>query len=124
MVEKGQNPKIKIAIVAGEKSGDELGAPLMQSLKSLNPSIEFVGVGGSKMISEGLDSFFDMNEISVMGIIEPLLNLKKLLQEWDRFLESGLLKRKGNRFFLSNPKGMELSNQILISMFKWWDEIN
>ena len=43
MVEKGQNPKIKIAIVAGEKSGDELGAPLMQSLKSLNPSIEFVG---------------------------------------------------------------------------------
>ena len=53
MVEKGQNPKIKIAIVAGEKSGDELGAPLMQSLKSLNPSIEFVGVGGSKMISEG-----------------------------------------------------------------------
>ena len=79
MVEKGQNPKIKIAIVAGEKSGDELGAPLMQSLKSLNPSIEFVGVGGSKMISEGLDSYFDMNEISVMGIIEPLLNLKKLL---------------------------------------------
>ena len=61
MVEKGQNPKIKIAIVAGEKSGDELGAPLMQSLKSLNPSIEFVGVGGSKMISEGLDSYFDMN---------------------------------------------------------------
>ena len=45
MVEKGQNPKIKIAIVAGEKSGDELGAPLMQSLKSLNSSIEFVGVG-------------------------------------------------------------------------------
>ena len=51
-------------------------------------------------------------------------NLKNLLQEWDRFLESGLLERKGNRFFLSDPKGMELSNQILISMFKWWDEIN
>ena len=51
-------------------------------------------------------------------------NFKKLLQEWDRFLESGLLERKGNRFFLSDPKGMELSNQILISMFRWWDEIN
>ena len=51
-------------------------------------------------------------------------NLSKLLLEWDRFLESGLLLRKGNRFFLSDPKGMELSNQILISMFKWWDEIN
>ena len=97
MVEKGQNPKIKIAIVAGEKSGDELGAPLMQSLKSLNSSIEFVGVGGSKMISEGLDSFFDMNEISVMGIIEPLLNLKKLLQ-LRKGLKNYLLKEKPDIF--------------------------
>ena len=51
-------------------------------------------------------------------------NFNKLLEEWKEFLESGLLVRKGNRFFLSNPKGMELSNQILISMFKWWDKIN
>ena len=51
-------------------------------------------------------------------------NFSKLLKEWDRFIESGLLMRKGNRFFLSDPRGMELSNQILISMFKWWDEIN
>ena len=53
-----------------------------------------------------------------------LSNFKKLLLEWKKFLESGLLVRKGNRFFLSDPKGMELSNQILISMFEWWDEIN
>ena len=51
-------------------------------------------------------------------------NLRKLLEEWEKYIESGLLVRKGNRFFLSDPKGMELSNQILISMFKWWDEIN
>jgi coproporphyrinogen III oxidase-like Fe-S oxidoreductase len=51
-------------------------------------------------------------------------NFSKLLDEWDRFLESGLLVRKGNRFFLSEPNGMELSNQVLVSMFKWWDEIN
>jgi oxygen-independent coproporphyrinogen-3 oxidase len=51
-------------------------------------------------------------------------NFIKLLEEWERFLESGLLVRKGNRFFLSDPKGMELSNQVLISLFKWWDEIN
>ena len=50
-------------------------------------------------------------------------NLLKLYEEWERFLESGLLIRKGNRFFLSEPNGMELSNQVLISMFKWWDEI-
>ena len=51
-------------------------------------------------------------------------NFSKLLEEWERFLESGLLVKKGNRFFLSDPKGMELSNQILISMFKCWDDIN
>ena len=51
-------------------------------------------------------------------------NLCKLLEKWEGFLENGFLLRKGNRFFLSNRKGMELSNQILISMFKWWDEIN
>ena len=51
-------------------------------------------------------------------------NFKKLLSKWERFFESGLLVRNGNRVFLSDPKGMELSNQILISMFEWWDEIN
>ena len=50
-------------------------------------------------------------------------NFSKLLKEWERFLDSGLLVRKGNRFFLSEPKGMELSNQVLVSMFKWCDEI-
>ena len=51
-------------------------------------------------------------------------NFLKLIKEWERFLESGLLVRKGNRFFLSDPKGMELSNQVLVYMFKWWDQIN
>ena len=51
-------------------------------------------------------------------------NLSKLLEEWERFLDSGLLVRKGNRFFLSDPRGMELSNQIIVSMFRWWDKIN
>ena len=48
----------------------------------------------------------------------------KLLKEWERFLESGLLIKNGNRFFLSEPQGMELSNQILISMFSWWEKVN
>ena len=50
--------------------------------------------------------------------------LTKLLKEWESFLESGLLIKRGNRFFLSDPKGMELSNQILVSMFRWWEKIN
>ena len=50
-----ENPKrnLKIAIVAGEKSGDELGGPLMENLKSAYPSIDFIGVVGEKMTSAG-----------------------------------------------------------------------
>ena len=51
-------------------------------------------------------------------------NFSKLVEEWERFLKSGLLVRKGNRFLLSEPSGMELSNQVLVSMFRGWDEIN
>ena len=51
-------------------------------------------------------------------------NFSKLVEEWEIFLESGILVRKGDRFFLSEPNGMELSNQVLVSMFMWWDEIN
>ena len=50
--------------------------------------------------------------------------LIKLLKEWERFLDSGLLIKKGDRFFFSDPEGMELSNQILISMFRWWEKLN
>ena len=70
---------IKIAIVAGEKSGDELGGPLMESLKNHFPNVSFIGVGGEKMKLQGLSSVFPMHKISVMGIIEPLLKIKELL---------------------------------------------
>ena len=50
--------------------------------------------------------------------------LKNLLKEWERFIESGLLIKRGERFFLSDPQGMELSNQILVSMFRWWEKFN
>ena len=48
----------------------------------------------------------------------------KLLHEWERFLEDGILIKRGNRFFLSDPQGMELSNQVLVSMFRWWEKVN
>ena len=51
-------------------------------------------------------------------------NFQKLVKKWEKFIEAGLLNKCGNRFFLSEPEGMELSNQVLISMFEWWDEIN
>ena len=52
------------------------------------------------------------------------INFRNLIKKWERFLDSGLLIKRENRFFLSDPKGMELRNQVLVSMFRWWDQIN
>ncbi len=51
-------------------------------------------------------------------------SLKKLNKIWRKYIETDLLIIEGDRFYLSDPRGMELSNQILISMFEWWDQIN
>ena len=50
--------------------------------------------------------------------------MSKLLTSWQKYRDSDLLLNEGDRFFLSDPKGMELSNQIIIDMFNWWDQIN
>ena len=70
----------KIAIVAGEKSGDQLGGPLIDSIRKQFPDAEFIGLGGDSMKNRGLESFFDIKEIAVMGIVEPLLRLRKILR--------------------------------------------
>lgn len=71
---------IKIGIVAGEASGDLLGARLMAMLHEANPSIEFEGMGGSAMIAAGCNSLFDIERLSVMGFIEPMFRLPDLLR--------------------------------------------
>ena len=50
--------------------------------------------------------------------------MSKLLTSWQKYRDYDLLLNEGDRFFLSDPKGMELSNQIIIDMFNWWDQIN
>ena len=62
---------LKLFLIAGEPSGDRLGAALMAGLKSQAP-VEFAGVGGSLMQAEGMASLFPMEELSVMGIAEVL----------------------------------------------------
>ncbi len=69
-----------IYLIAGEASGDFLGAQLMKSLKAQNPDIRFSGIGGSLMTSEGLESLFPMEELSVMGIAEVLPTLGLILK--------------------------------------------
>lgn len=69
---------MKVFILAGEPSGDKLGGALMAGLKSLGPA-EFQGIGGTQMQAQGLASLFDMSDLSVMGLLEVLPKIPKLL---------------------------------------------
>ena len=75
----GRRP-LRVAIVVGEESGDQLGARLMAALKRLSTcSLEFFGVGGDRMIAEGMPSLFSLHDIAVMGF-GPVVKRLPLIQ--------------------------------------------
>ncbi|ABE75285.1 lipid-A-disaccharide synthase [Psychrobacter cryohalolentis] len=69
-----------IGIVAGEVSGDSLGADFMQQMNNLRDDIVWVGVGGTKMQAQGLNSIFPLSRLAVMGLVEVIGQLSDLLR--------------------------------------------
>lgn len=72
--------RMQIGIVAGEASGDILGAALMRALRRHYPDCEFSGIGGPRMLAQGFHSYFPMDRLSVMGFVEPFKRLPELLK--------------------------------------------
>jgi lipid-A-disaccharide synthase len=84
---------LTFGIVAGEKSGDILGASLIREMCQRYPDAKFIGIGGSQMIEAGCSSLFDLERLSVMGFIEPLGRLPELFR----------IKAKLRQYFTANP---------------------
>ncbi|MFT5111677.1 MAG: lipid-A-disaccharide synthase [Parasphingorhabdus sp.] len=84
---------VKIAIVAGETSGDNLGAGLIRELKLRLPDVQFEGIGGPAMQAEGMQSYFPMHKISIMGLDGLVRHLHEILG----------IRRKLIQLFLNSP---------------------
>jgi lipid-A-disaccharide synthase len=71
---------LNIAVLAGEASGDLLGAKLIQALRSRCPNVSIEGIGGPAMVAAGCNSLFDIERLAVMGLVEPLFRLPDLIK--------------------------------------------
>lgn len=78
----------RIALVAGEASGDQLGADLILAIRRMRPEVDFVGIAGPAMRAAGCEAWFDVEELSVMGLAEVVRHLPRLAR-----VKRGLLHR-------------------------------
>lgn len=74
----GVRPPLRLGMVAGEPSGDRLGAGLMAAIERRCPQVSFVGAGGPAMRTAGLDVVVPAETLTMNGLLEPLLNLPRL----------------------------------------------
>lgn len=103
---------LHVGILAGESSGDILGAGLMQALKQLFPRVRFSGIGGPLMGQAGLQSMVPMERLSVMGLVEPLKRLPELLRIRRQVVESMLAAKPDVFIGIDSPDfnlGVELA---------------
>jgi lipid-A-disaccharide synthase len=96
-----------IMIVAGEASGDQRGAEVVQALKQKDPTLSFFGIGGSDMRAAGVDTVIDIHELAVMGFFEVIKHLPHLINVMRR-TKALLLHQKPDLLILVDYPGFNL----------------
>ena len=95
---------LRVALVAGEHSGDQLGDKLMRALREARAGeVAFFGVGGEAMEAEGLESLFPISDIAVMGILPVLARLPKLLARIRKTAETIVAARPDALVIIDSP---------------------
>jgi lipid-A-disaccharide synthase len=105
--------KIIIGIVAGEASGDLLGSHLMAALKQARPDIEFVGIGGAKMQSVGMNILFPMEKLAVRGYVEVLRHYREIVGIRDQ-LRRYFLKNRPDLFIAIDAPDFNLKLELAL----------
>ena len=77
----------KIFILTGEPSGDKLASTVVTKLKNINPKIEFLSVGGTNIKKLGIESIFDLKDITYLGFTSVLFNIFKIRSKINKTVE-------------------------------------
>lgn len=130
-------PSYKLAVIAGEVSGDLLGADLVRALRTQSSSaIELVGVGGEALEAEGLHSLFDYSELSIMGFTQVLARLPKLIMRIRQTARAIIAARPDALLIIDSPDfthrvarkvraalpGLPVINYVCPSVWAWKPE--
>ncbi|HYA74935.1 MAG TPA: lipid-A-disaccharide synthase [Roseiarcus sp.] len=95
---------LRVALIAGEHSGDQLGFKLMRALRAATGArIEFSGVGGEAMEAEGLKSLFPLSDIAVMGVVPVIAKLPTLLARIRQTADSIVAERPDGLVIIDSP---------------------
>ncbi|MDP3419102.1 lipid-A-disaccharide synthase [Falsiroseomonas sp.] len=92
-----------VYIVAGEASGDVLGARLLAALRAREPRLDFAGIGGDRLAEQGMASLFPMRELALMGLIEVLPNIRRLARRLDQTVADITARRPGVVVTIDSP---------------------
>ncbi|MFC0388722.1 lipid-A-disaccharide synthase [Muricoccus vinaceus] len=90
-------------VVAGESSGDVLGARLVARLREARPDLSFAGIGGERMAEQGVESLFPMRELALMGLLEVLPNIRNLTRRMDQTVAEITARRPAALITIDSP---------------------